>query len=144
MDLMHRLHRDLRFDARATTVATPLAQVFRERRGVCQDFAHAQLACLRSHGLPARYVSGYLETLPPPGEEKLVGADASHAWVQVWCGALGWVGLDPTNDVIPGERHILLGWGRDFDDVSPWKGVIVGSGGHRLKVAVDVTRQHPD
>jgi transglutaminase-like putative cysteine protease len=95
--------------------------------------------------LPARYVSGYIETLPPPGKARLVGADASHAWVQLWCEEAGWVGLDPTNNVLPRERHITIGWGRDFDDVSPWRGVIMGSGDHRLRVAVDVVRvEAPD
>jgi len=139
MDLMHRIHQDFQFDAHATTVATPLEQVFLQRRGVCQDFAHLQIACLRALGLPARYVSGYLETSPPPGQTKLVGADASHAWIQLWCGPGGWADLDPTNDILPGERHITLAWGRDFADVSPLRGVLVGSGSHQLTVAVDVT-----
>jgi transglutaminase-like putative cysteine protease len=139
MDLMHRIHQDFQFDAHATTVATPLEQVFHQRRGVCQDFAHLQIACLRALGLPARYVSGYLETSPPPGQTKLVGADASHAWIQLWCGPVGWADLDPTNDILPGERHITLAWGRDFADVSPLRGVLVGSGSHQLTVAVDVT-----
>jgi transglutaminase-like putative cysteine protease len=138
-DLMQRIHRDFKFDPQATTVATPLEQVFRQRRGVCQDFAHLQIACLRALGLPARYISGYLETVPPAGQQKLVGADSSHAWVQLWCGDAGWVDLDPTNNVLPGDRHITLAWGRDFGDVSPLRGVLVGSGTHQLKVAVDVT-----
>ena len=138
LDLTQRIFRDFKFDATATTVATPLEQVFAERKGVCQDFAQLQIACLRSLGLPARYVSGYLETLPPPGKPKLVGADASHAWVQVYCGEGGWVDLDPTNNLIPGERHITVAYGRDFSDVSPVRGVLVGSGKHRLKVSVDV------
>jgi len=139
-ELMARIHADFAFDPRATTVATPLGEVFRKRRGVCQDFAHLYIACLRALGLPARYVSGYLETLPPPGKPKLVGADASHAWASLWCGAeAGWVDLDPTNNVRPADRHITLGWGRDFGEVSPVRGVIVGGGRHRLKVAVDVT-----
>jgi len=137
-DLMKRIHTEFKFDTRATTVTTPVEQVLRQRRGVCQDFAQFQIACLRSLGLPARYVSGYLETLPPSGQTKLVGADASHAWLQVWCGDLGWVDLDPTNNVLPNERHITLAWGRDFGDVSPLRGVLVGSGRHRLKVGVDV------
>ncbi len=138
LHLMERIHKDFKFDTRATTVATPLEQVFRQRRGVCQDFAHLQIACLRSLGLPARYVSGYLETLPPPGKPKLVGADASHAWLQVWCGDAGWVDLDPTNNTLPGERYITLAWGRDYLDVSPLRGVLTGSGRHQLNVAVDV------
>jgi transglutaminase-like putative cysteine protease len=140
IDLMARIHRDFKFDPQATTVATPVEQVLRQRRGVCQDFAQLQIACFRSMGLSARYVSGYLETAPPPGQPKLVGADASHAWVQLWCGTAGWVDLDPTNDVLPGERHITLAWGRDFDDVSPFRGVLVGSGNHHLSVAVDVNQ----
>jgi transglutaminase-like putative cysteine protease len=138
IDLMHSLHKDFTFDPKATTVATPLPQVFRQRRGVCQDFAQLQIACLRSLGLPARYVSGYLETTPPPGKPRLVGADASHAWLQVWCGDAGWIDLDPTNDLLPSHRHVTVAWGRDFGDVSPLRGVLVGSGKHRLEVAVDV------
>lgn len=137
-DLCARIHQDFKFDPRATTVATTLGDFFRQRRGVCQDFAHLMVACLRTLGLPARYVSGYLETVPPPGQVKLVGADASHAWVAVWCGDAGWQDLDPTNNVQPTERHLTLAWGRDFADVSPVHGVVVGGGNHRLKVAVDV------
>lgn len=139
VDLMRRIHTDFKFDPQATTVATPLDQVFRQRRGVCQDFAHFQIACLRALGLPGRYVSGYLETAAPPGKSKLVGADSSHAWIQLWCGQPGWVDLDPTNNLLPADRHITLAWGRDFADVSPLRGVLVGSGSHQLKVAVDVT-----
>jgi transglutaminase-like putative cysteine protease len=138
-DLMRRIHTEFTFDPTATTVATPLKQVFKKQRGVCQDFAHLQIACLRSLGLPARYVSGYLETQPPPGKARLVGADASHAWVQVWCGLdFGWIDLDPTNNTFPSERHIILAWGRDFGDVSPARGVLSGGGRHKLDVAVDV------
>ena len=139
IELMRRIHHDFKFDPAATTIATPLEQVFRERRGVCQDFAHLQIACLRALGLPARYVSGYLETVPPPGRPKLVGTDSSHAWIQIWCGAGEWIDLDPTNNLLPADRHITVAWGRDFADVSPLRGVLVGSGSHRLKVAVDVT-----
>jgi transglutaminase-like putative cysteine protease len=139
MDLMRRIHEDFKFDPQATTVATPLEQVFRQRRGVCQDFAHLQIACLRALGLPARYLSGYLETAPPPGQPKLQGADSSHAWLQLWCGEAGWIDLDPTNNLLPADRHITLAWGRDFGDVSPLRGVLVGSGTHQLRVAVDVT-----
>ena len=138
LDLMERIHRDFKFDPRSTTVATPVEKVFQQRRGVCQDFAQFQIASLRSMGLAARYVSGYLETAPPPGQPKLTGADASHAWVQVWCGESGWADLDPTNNLQPGERHVTLAVGRDFDDVSPLRGVLLGSGKHQLKVAVDV------
>lgn len=137
-DLTSRIHRDFRFDPRSTTVATPLEEVYARRRGVCQDFAHFGVACLRSLGLPARYVSGYLETVPPPGKPRLVGADASHAWISAWVPGTGWVDFDPTNNLRPGERHITVAWGRDFSDVSPIRGVIVGCGEHALKVSVDV------
>jgi len=136
--LSSRIHREFKFDARATSVSTPVEEVLKGRKGVCQDFAHLMLACLRSLGLPARYVSGYLETLPPPGRARLVGADASHAWVSAWCPGIGWLDFDPTNDVEPGERHVTLAWGRDFSDVSPIRGVLVGSGDHQLRVSVDV------
>ncbi len=137
--LTDRVFREFKFDPRATDVTTPVSEVFRSRAGVCQDFAHLMLACLRSIGIPARYVSGYLETAPPPGKPKLTGADASHAWISVFCGeAAGWIDTDPTNNVIPGERHITVAWGRDFSDVSPLRGVTLGAGGQTLSVAVDV------
>ncbi len=136
--LLHRVHAGFVYDSRATTVATPVAEVFEKRRGVCQDFAHFLLACLRSLGLAARYVSGYLSTVPPAGRPRLIGADATHAWVSIFCGEAGWVDLDPTNNQIPEERHILLAWGRDYEDVSPLKGVILGGGQHIVKVSVDV------
>jgi transglutaminase-like putative cysteine protease len=137
--LTKRVFTEFRFDPRATNVTTPVAEVFKKRAGVCQDFAHLMLACLRSLGLPARYVSGYLETAPPPGKPRLIGADASHAWISVFCGeAAGWVDTDPTNNILPGERHITVAWGRDFSDVSPLRGVTLGAGGQRLEVAVDV------
>lgn len=138
LDLTARIHRDFEFDATATTVATPLARVLEQRRGVCQDFAHLQIACLRSLGLPARYVSGYLETAPPPGQPKLVGADASHAWASFFCPGLGWIDVDPTNNLLPSMQHITVGWGRDYGDVSPIRGVLVGGDEHTLSVAVDV------
>jgi transglutaminase-like putative cysteine protease len=138
-DLMQRIHREFRFDPRATTVATPLKRVLAKRRGVCQDFAHLQIASLRSLGLPARYVSGYLLTDPPAGRERLVGADASHAWVSVACPLLGWLDLDPTNGVLPSDGHVTVAWGRDFGDVSPLRGVILGGAEHELDVGVDVT-----
>jgi transglutaminase-like putative cysteine protease len=119
-------------------VATPLAQVLEEKRGVCQDFAHLMLACLRSRGLAARYVSGYLLTQPPAGKPRLIGADASHAWIAVWCPHLGWVDFDPTNNLIPALEHITLAWGRDFGDVSPLRGVILGGGSHDPEVSVTV------
>jgi transglutaminase-like putative cysteine protease len=137
-DLTARIHREFRFDPIATTISTPLAEVLEKRRGVCQDFAHLQIACLRALGLPARYVSGYLETLPPPGQTKLVGSDASHAWVSFFCPGIGWIDVDPTNNVFPSMQHITLGWGRDYSDVSPVRGVVLGAGKHDLKVAVDV------
>jgi transglutaminase-like putative cysteine protease len=137
-DLTARIFRDFKFDKRATTVATPLQDFFQNRRGVCQDFAHFGIACLRSLGLPARYVSGYLETLPPPGKKRLIGADASHAWLATWCPGYGWIDADPTNNLLPSDRHITVAWGRDFSDVSPLRGVVVGGGEHELKVSVDV------
>ncbi|MFM7179898.1 MAG: transglutaminase N-terminal domain-containing protein [Verrucomicrobiales bacterium] len=139
-DFIARLHAEFRFDTRATDVATPVAEVLVNRAGVCQDFAHLALACLRSIGLPARYVSGYLETLPPPGQEKLIGADASHAWIAVYCGGeAGWIDADPTNNLLPGSRHVTVAWGRDFSDVSPLRGVTIGAGDQLLEVSVDVT-----
>jgi transglutaminase-like putative cysteine protease len=138
LDLTARVYKGFTYDPKATTVATPVAEVFEKRRGVCQDFAHLLLACFRSLGLAARYVSGYLSTLPPPGRPRLVGADATHAWVSLFCGDHGWIDLDPTNNQIPEERHILLAWGRDYDDVSPLKGVILGGGKHVVTVSVDV------
>jgi transglutaminase-like putative cysteine protease len=140
VDFNSRIFRDFRFDARATTVATPVDEVFKRRRGVCQDFAHLAIACLRSLGLPARYVSGYLETQPAPGKARLVGADASHAWFAVWCSGFGWIDADPTNNLLPGDRHVTVAWGRDFGDVSPVRGVVVGGSGHSLGVSVDVAR----
>ena len=136
---MHRIHREFTFDPGATTITTPVTRVLAERRGVCQDFAHLQIGCLRSLGLPARYVSGYLLTDPPPGQPRLVGADASHAWLSVCCPRLGWVDLDPTNDVLPSQRHVTLAWGRDYGDVSPLRGVVLGGRAHTLHVGVSVT-----
>lgn len=137
-DLCRRIHQDFKFNPTATTIATPLAEVIQHRHGVCQDFAHVGIACLRSLGLPARYVSGYIRTLPPPGKPRLVGADASHAWLSVHCPVLGWVDLDPTNDRIPREDHITVAFGRDYADVSPVAGVLAGGGDHKVTVAVDV------
>jgi transglutaminase-like putative cysteine protease len=134
-----RIHKDFKYDPKATTVATPLDEVWKKRRGVCQDFAHLGIACLRSIGIPARYVSGYLRTHPPEGKERLVGADASHAWFAVFCPGVGWVDFDPTNNIRPGEEHITVAMGRDFADVSPVAGVITGGGAHEVKVSVDVT-----
>ena len=138
LELTQQIFRDFTFDPQATSVATPVETVLRQRRGVCQDFAHLQVACLRALGLAARYVSGYLETAPPAGQTKLVGTDASHAWVAFWCPGHGWIDVDPTNNLVVGARHITLAWGRDFADVSPLRGIVVSSGKHRLRVAVDV------
>jgi transglutaminase-like putative cysteine protease len=138
IDLTARIHRDFRFDARVTTVRTPTEEVFKKRRGVCQDFAHLQIACLRSINLAARYVSGYLRTYPPPGRPRLIGADASHAWVSAYCKGLGWIDVDPTNNVVPSDGHVTIAWGRDYGDVSPLRGLILGGGGHSLKVEVDM------
>ncbi|MGY2288946.1 transglutaminase family protein [Pseudomonas sp. SDO528_S397] len=136
--LMQKIFSEFTFDAEATQVATPLVEVLERRRGVCQDFAHLMLACLRSRGLAARYISGYLLTQPPPGQPRLIGADASHAWVSVFCPVLGWVDFDPTNNVQPALEHITLAWGRDFSDVSPLRGVILGGGSHDPEVRVTV------
>lgn len=136
--LTTRIFEDFKYDPKATTVATPLEEVWTKRRGVCQDFAHLGIASLRSLGLPARYVSGYLRTRPPEGKERLVGADASHAWFAVFCPGVGWVDFDPTNNVQPGEEHISVATGRDFADVSPVAGIITGGGAHQVKVSVDV------
>lgn len=137
-DLMQRIYHDFTFDPDFTTLATPLATVLEHRRGVCQDFAHLAIGCLRSQGLAARYVSGYIETLPPPGEAKLVGADASHAWFSVYVPEQGWIDFDPTNNIIPSTQHITLGWGRDYGDITPLKGVIFGGQHHDLEVSVHV------
>jgi transglutaminase-like putative cysteine protease len=138
LDLTGRIHKDFRFDSKATSVRTTPEEVLRHRRGVCQDFAHLQVACLRSLGLPARYVSGYLRTMPPPGRARLVGADASHAWVSAYCPGAGWLDVDPTNNVIPNQSHVTLSWGRDFGDVSPVRGMILGGRDHKLVVGVDM------
>jgi transglutaminase-like putative cysteine protease len=138
IDLMKRIHDEFQFDAGVTTITTPISRVLAERRGVCQDFAHLQIACLRSLGIPARYTSGYLLTDPPPGSPRLIGADASHAWLSICCPRLGWVDLDPTNAVLPGVRHVTLAWGRDYGDVSPVRGVVLGGGEHELSVGVSV------
>jgi transglutaminase-like putative cysteine protease len=138
LDLTRRIFEDFTFDSKATTVATPLEEVWEKRRGVCQDFAHLGIACLRSLGLPARYVSGYLRTRPPEGKPRLVGADASHAWFAVFSPGLGWLDFDPTNNVQPAEEHITVAYGRDFGDVSPVAGILTGGGRHIVKVAVDV------
>ena len=139
VDLMSRIRRDFKYDPGATVIATPLNEVLEKRHGVCQDFAHIMICGMRGLGLPAAYVSGYLRTIPSQGQPRLQGADATHAWVSVWCGAeLGWVGLDPTNDLVVANDHIVLAKGRDFSDVSPVDGIIVGSREQKIAVAVDV------
>jgi transglutaminase-like putative cysteine protease len=137
-DLMERIHREFRYDPEFTTLSTPLAKVLEHRRGVCQDFAHLAIGCIRSQGLAARYVSGYIETLPPPGKPRLVGADASHAWFSVFVPGGGWVDFDPTNNQVPETQHITVAWGRDYSDVTPLKGIIFGGGKMSMKVSVDV------
>ena len=140
-DLMGRIHNDFTYDPQFSDIATPLSDVLEHRKGVCQDFAHLAIACLRSQGLAARYVSGYLETLPPAGQKRLVGADESHAWFSVFVPYRGWVDFDPTNDQIPSDQHIIAAWGRDYADVAPLKGVLFGGGEeHALEVSVDVER----
>ena len=137
-ELTHRIFTDFTYEPGATTLGTGVVRAFAMRRGVCQDFAHIQIACLRALGLPARYVSGYLLTRPAEGKERMVGADASHAWLSIWVPGHDWVDLDPTNDLIPGREHITIGWGRDYGDVSPVSGVMFGGGAHEVTVAVDV------
>lgn len=137
-DLNRRIHSDFTYDPVATTVATPLDEVIKNRRGVCQDFAHVAIACLRSLGLPSRYVSGYLRTHSPAGRPRLVGADASHAWFAVFCPEAGWVDFDPTNNQLPQGEHITVAFGRDFSDVSPITGILTGGGTHTVKVGVEV------
>ncbi len=137
-ELMNRIHATLAYDPAATDVSTSVDEVLSGGRGVCQDFAHVQIACLRAFGIPARYVSGYLVTAPPAGQPRLIGADASHAWLSVLSPSLGWIDLDPTNDVVPTDRHVVVAYGRDFDDVTPMRGVLLGGGHHQLHVSVDV------
>lgn len=136
--LNQRIYEEFTYDPGVTTTATPIHEVLNNQRGVCQDFAHLMIGCLRSLGLPARYVSGYMETLPPVGQSKLLGADATHAWVAAYVPGWGWLELDPTNGCQPDERYVILGWGRDYADVTPLKGVMTGGGEHKLTVAVDV------
>jgi transglutaminase-like putative cysteine protease len=138
LDLTARIFSEFKYDKGATTVDTSVDQVLASHKGVCQDFAHLAIGGLRSLGLAARYVSGYLETKPPQGKPKLIGADASHAWVSLFIPDAGWIDLDPTNNLIPGESHITVAWGRDYGDVTPVKGVVMGGGTHTLSVQVDV------
>jgi transglutaminase-like putative cysteine protease len=140
LDLTRRIHAEFQYEPGSTTVATPAKDVLKARRGVCQDFAHLEIAMLRTLGLAARYVSGYVYNRPKEGERLLTGADASHAWLGLYVPSFGYVDLDPTNGVIPSDEHVTLAWGRDFSDASPLKGVILGGGAHRLTVAVDVAR----
>jgi transglutaminase-like putative cysteine protease len=142
-DLTHRIHEDFAYDPTATTVSTPLNDVMRDRRGVCQDFAHLQIGCLRSMGLAARYVSGYIYSSQAEGEPHLSGVHASHAWVSVFCPRQGWIDFDPTNDMIPVAEHITVAWGRDYEDVAPVRGVVLGGGEHTISVRVDVCRTDP-
>jgi transglutaminase-like putative cysteine protease len=144
IDLMHRIHAEFRFDPGATTITTPVSRVLADRHGVCQDFAHLQVGCLRALGLSARYVSGYLLTDPPPGQPRLIGADASHAWLAIRCPRHGWVDLDPTNDALPDLRHVTVAWGRDYGDISPLRGIVLGGQGQTLQVGVSVTPIEPD
>jgi transglutaminase-like putative cysteine protease len=137
-ELTGRIFRDFTYDPKATDISTPVEVFFKKRRGVCQDFSHFMLAVLRSLGVPARYVSGYLNTLPPPGKDKVWGADASHAWVQAYAPGHGWIDLDPTNGIVVGDDHITLAWGRDYGDVTPLRGVVLGGGTQKLKVEVTV------
>lgn len=138
MDLTRRIYADFRFDPGATDVSTPVEKVFEQRRGVCQDFAHLTLAGLRALRVPARYVSGYILTRPPPGQIKLAGADASHAWISVWSPETGWRDFDPTNGIAVSEEHITIAYGRDYNDISPISGVLLGGGAHAVSVGVDV------
>jgi transglutaminase-like putative cysteine protease len=136
--LMAKIHGEFTFDAAATNVTTPVMEFFNQKRGVCQDFTHLMISCLRSTGLAARYVSGYLLTRPAPGKPRRIGADVSHAWVSLFVPGIGWVDLDPTNNIMPSLEHITLGWGRDFADVTPLRGVISGGGEQTLEVKVTV------
>jgi transglutaminase-like putative cysteine protease len=138
MELMNRIHKDFRYDTTVTDATTPVDRVFEIRAGVCQDLAHVGIAAMRSLGLPARYVSGYLLTQPPPGMHRLLGADASHAWFSVWAPPFGWVDLDPTNNVLVSEAHVTSSWGRDYGDVAPVAGIILGGHDHVVDVGVDV------
>lgn len=137
-ELMERIFKDFEFNTEVTNVATPISEVIKSKKGVCQDFAQIAIACLRSVNLPARYVSGYIETLPPPGKEKLIGTDASHAWFSVFIPTFGWVDFDPTNNQQPKNQHIVVAWGRDYYDVAPLKGVLFSSGKSELTVSVDI------
>ncbi|HTR16173.1 MAG TPA: transglutaminase family protein [Acetobacteraceae bacterium] len=144
LDLNTRIRREFTFRPGVTTLVTPVSRVLKQREGVCQDFSHLMICALRALGLPARYVSGYLRTRPPPGKKRRQGTDQSHAWVSCWLGPQhGWVDLDPTNDLVVREEHVVLGWGRDYSDVSPLRGIILGGGTHSLAVSVDLEPEPP-
>ncbi|OYW57355.1 MAG: transglutaminase [Hyphomicrobium sp. 32-62-53] len=138
IDLNQRIYDDFKFDPTATDISTPISQIMKQRRGVCQDFAHLMLGCLRAMRIPARYVSGYILTHPPPGQPRMQGADASHAWISVWSPEAGWTDLDPTNGLIVADEHVTIAHGRDYDDISPIGGVLLGGGDHTVSVGVDV------
>ena len=138
--LMQKIHKTIQFKPGFTTVNTPVEAVIKMKKGVCQDLAHLMIACVRNMGLAARYVSGYIETLPPPGKTKMVGADASHAWVSVYFPNFGWVEFDPTNNLLPSDKHVITAYGRDYYDVAPMKGIVFNSGEQALVVKVDVER----
>lgn len=140
-DLTRRIYKEFEYKPGHTIITTPLAQVMKDRKGVCQDFAHLAISCLRSMGLPARYVSGYIETVSPAGSEKLIGTDASHAWFSIYIPGMGWTDFDPTNNCIVSDQHITIGWGRDYADIAPLEGIILSSGSHELTVSVDVKRE---
>lgn len=140
-DLVGRIYNEFTYDKSASNVETTVKQALASRKGVCQDFALVAISCLRTLGLAARYVSGYLETFPPPGKPKLIGSDASHAWISIYIPDYGWVDLDPTNNLISNETYVTVAWGRDYGDVSPVKGVVMGGGNHKLSVTVDVSSQ---
>jgi transglutaminase-like putative cysteine protease len=144
IELMNRIHKDFRYDTTVTDVSTPVDRVFEIRAGVCQDLAHVAIAAMRAMGLPARYVSGYLLTEPPPGRPRLLGSDASHAWFSVWAPPFGWVDLDPTNNILVGESHVTSSWGRDYGDVAPVAGIILGGHDHVVEVGVDVIPVDPN
>lgn len=141
LDLTQHIKAEFTYDPRATTISTPVEEVIQNKRGVCQDFAHLMLSCLRSLKLPARYVSGYILNEPPPGTEKLLGSDASHAWVESWLPGFGWIGFDPTNGKLANHEFITVAWGRDYMDVTPLRGVVLGGGSHALNVSVSVVRE---
>jgi transglutaminase-like putative cysteine protease len=143
LDLNQRLYQDFLYDAKATTIDTPVEEFFLNRQGVCQDFAHLALSILRSLGIPARYISGYLNTLPPPGKEKILGADATHAWIAAYEPRLGWLAFDPTNGIPALDHHIIMAWGRDYGDVTPIRGVVLGGGNQELSVEVSVLPRNP-